>query len=145
MAPYRKPFSPHLYGRYDKVAKETLQKHLEATGHVLVSGEESYNADLVTSKDGVVVHNEAEVKTAWKEDWPTNWAEIRIPERKKRLLEKHDSVDFYVFRNDMKQAWRIRSSQLTDERLKEANGRNIHKGEQFYHVPYQEAELVVIL
>jgi hypothetical protein len=42
----------------------------------------------------------------------------------------------------MKQAWCIDSTQLTDDKLKEARGRNIMKGEQFYHVPYVEAQLI---
>ena len=87
--------------------------------------------------------NEAEVKAAWKGDWPTHWTEIRIPERKKKLLSKHKgNLTFYIFREDMKQAWCIDSSLLTDDKLKEAKGRNILKGEQFYHIPYVDAQLI---
>ena len=143
MAAYRKPFSSNLYGKYDGIAKDTLTSHLESEGHTLVNNEESFAADLVTQKDGETYFNEAEVKTAWKSNWPSHWTEIRIPERKKKLLSKHtDNLKFYVFRDDMKQAWCIDSTQLTDDKLKEANGRNILKGEQFYHIPYVEAELI---
>ena len=83
---------------------------------------------------------------AWKSDWPTHWKEIRIPERKGRLLDKYEGengvLNFYIFRNDMKQAWRIKDTSLTKDRLREAQGRNILKGEQFYHIPYTEAELI---
>jgi len=42
----------------------------------------------------------------------------------------------------MKQVWRIKDTSLRDERLREARGRNILKGELFYHIPYTEAELI---
>ena len=65
---------------------------------------------------------------------------------KGRLLDKYEGengvLNFYIFRNDMKQAWRIKDTSLTKDRLREAQGRNILKGEQFYHIPYTEAELI---
>jgi|TARA_R110000796_G_scaffold24123_3_gene68908 hypothetical protein len=143
MTAYRKPFSRNLYAKYDAAAKKKLIEHLSKDGHTLVDAEESFDADLVTRKDGEKHFSEAEVKTAWKGDWPTNWAEIRIPERKKKLLSKHtNNLKFYIFSGDMSKAWCIDSSLLTDDKLKEANGRNIYSGEQFYHVPYTEAQLI---
>jgi len=143
MTVYRKPFSRNLYAKYDAAAKEKLLQHLAIDGHTLVDAEESFDADLVTHKDGEKHFSEAEVKTAWKGDWPTNWAEIRIPERKKKLLSKHtNNLKFYIFSEDMSKAWCIDSKQLTDDKLKEASGRNIYEGEQFYHVPYKEAQLI---
>jgi hypothetical protein len=143
MAAYRKPFSRGLYSKYDGAAKQTLISHLQGEGHDIVDTTESYDADIITKKDGVQYHNEAEVKTAWRGDWPTHWEEIRIPERKKRLLSKHSSnLKFYIFSGDLSKAWCIDSTQLTEDKLKEATGRNIYNGEQFYHVPYKEAQLI---
>ena len=144
MSAYRKPFSRNLYGKYDGVAKKTLIEYLTKAGHELVDSTESYDADLVTKKEDKQYFSEAEVKTAWKGDWPTHWQEIRIPERKKRLLEKHSNVNlkFYIFSNDLSKAWCIDSELLTEDKLKEATGRNIYQGEQFYHIPYTEAELI---
>ena len=102
--------------------------------------------DVVSQKDGFTDFNEAEVKTAWKEDWPVEWKEIRIPERKQRLLDKHSSengvLNFYVFRPDFKQAWRIKDTLLTQESLRVAKGRYITHGEKFFHIPFVEAELI---
>ena len=142
MTAYRKPFSQKLYGKFDSVAKDALISHLIGEGHALVDSTESYDADVVTEKDGVTYYSEAEVKTAWKGSWPTHWAEIRIPERKKKLLDKHGNLKFYIFSDTMQQCWCIDSSLLTDDKLREARGRNIYNGEQFYHVPYTEAELI---
>ena len=142
----KRPFNRALYEAYDAKAKETLVSLLKKKGHTIVNTEENYNVDVVTKKKDYTYFNEAEVKVAWKEDWPTHWAEIRIPERKQRLLDKHSSengvLNFYVFRPDFKQAWRIKDTQLTQDSLRVARGRYITHGEKFFHIPFVEAELV---
>lgn len=142
----KRPFNKALYDAYDKPARDILVEYLENKGHVIVNNEENFNVDVVSQKHGLTFFNEAEVKTAWKSDWPTHWSEIRIPERKKRLLDIYDGDDgvlnFYVFRHDMKQVWRIKDTLLKTDSLKEAKGRWITKGEKFFHIPYTEAELI---
>lgn len=142
----RKQFSRALYEAYDTPAKEALVAILEAKGHTLVNTEEDYYADVVSTKGDYTYFNECEVKVGWQGDWPSHWAEIRIPERKKRLLQKYEGVNgvlnFYVFSKDLSQAWRIKDTLLTEESLKEAKGRYIQKGERFFHIPYNQAELV---
>ena len=57
--------------------------------------------------------------------------EIRIPERKQRLLDKYQGengvLNFMSFVKILKQAWRIRDYLLTKESLKEAKGRILEK------------------
>ena len=146
MKPVRKAFNRALYEAYDKKAKDALVSHLKSKDHVIVNTEENYFVDVVSQKHGLTFLNEAEVKVAWSGDWPTNWKEIRIPERKQRLLDKYEGDDgvlnFYVFREDLKQAWRIKDTLLTKESLGEARGRYIRPGELFFHIPYEKAELV---
>ena len=144
----KRPFSKKLYETYDNAAKEKLIGFLELNGHTILNDQEDYNADVVSEKDGLTYYNEAEVKVAWTNDWPSHWAEIRIPERKKRLVkmyaEQNGVLNFYVFRKDMKQAWRIKDTCLTEESLAEAKGKYIRKGEKFFHIPYTNAELVIL-
>jgi len=146
MVAVRKSFSRADYEAYDSPAREALVTYLEAKGHTIVSNEENFNVDVVSQKSGYTYFNEAEVKTAWTSDWPVEWKEIRIPERKQRLLDKHSSengvLNFYVFRPDFKQAWRIKDTQLTQDSLRVARGRYITHGEKFFHIPFVEAELV---
>jgi len=146
MKPVRKKFSRALYEAYDNKAKDALVSLLKSKGHTIVNTEEDYYVDVVSQKGGYTYFNEAEVKVAWGGDWPTHWSEIRIPERKQRLLDKHGSengvLNFYVFRKDLRQAWRIKDTLLTKESLGTAKGRYIRKGEQFFHIPYTSAELV---
>jgi len=145
MAVVRKAFDRGLYDKYDNPAKASLLKVLEDRGHRIMSVAENYYADVVSEYEGQVYHSEAEVKTAWKSDWPTTWVEIRIPERKSRLLQKYNSrVNFYVFNSDLTQCWLIKGKQMTPDTIKPAFGRKIVKGEKFFHIPYTEAELVTV-
>ena len=148
MPPVRKQFNRALYEAYDTKAKDALIAYLLKKGHVLVNTEENYHVDVISQKHGYTYFNEAEVKVAWDGDWPEHWKEIRIPERKQRLLDKYQCengvLNFYVFRKDLKQAWRIRDYLLTKESLKEAKGRYIRKGELFFHIPFTDAELITL-
>ena len=144
MTAVRKQFSRALYEAYDGPARMALVSFLEGKGHTIVNNEENYSVDVVSQYKGNTYFNEAEVKTGWKSDWPTDWKEIRIPERKQRLLDKDVDgfLNFYVFRADLRQAWRIKDTLLTQESLGEAKGRYIRKGELFFHIPYTKAELI---
>lgn len=146
MTKVRKSFSKSLYEAYDAPARAALVLYLEGKGHTIVNNEENYSVDVVSQYKGHTYFNEAEVKTGWKSDWPTDWKEIRIPERKQRLLDKDVDgfLNFYVFRADYRQVWRIKDSLLTQESLGEAKGRYIRKGELFFHIPYTKAELINI-
>ena len=149
MTAVRKQFNRALYEAYDTPARDKLVAYLEAKGHTIVSNEENYNVDVVSQKGGFTYFNEAEVKTAWKADWPTDWKEIRIPERKQRLLDKHKDVK-----------WRLELLRLvagyvtgmayqrhaTHKGKSQRGQGSLHpgKGEQFFHIlcPYTSAELI---
>ena len=139
----KRAFSKELYDAYDGTAKATLVKILENEGHEIVAIAENYYADVMSMKDGVPYYSEAEIKRGWTGEWPESWTDIRIPERKTRLLQKYkDKVNFYVFSNDLSQCWCITGDQLTQESLATAKGRYIVVGEKFFHIPYKEAKLI---
>jgi len=138
-----KRYNARLYEENDGPAKQALIRLLKGRGHKILNTEETYDADIVSESQGVLHYNEAEIKKKWTGQWPTYWSEIRIPERKRRLLEKHkgNCLNFFVFRKDLKQVWRIRKSLMKLESLKTVKGYDIHPDELFFHIPYTEAEL----
>jgi len=140
----KRQFSRSLYEMCDGPAKQALIRLLTNRGHQIVNEKETYNADIVSSKGGVSYANECEIKLAWRPGQDYIYPDVRIPERKGRLLDKHPNqvLNFYVFRADLKVAWRIKDTLLTEENLKEAKGRYIKKGEKFFTINVNDCELV---
>jgi len=142
--PYRKPFSKEMYDLFDASIKDSLINLLVKNGHTILDSSESYGADVISSKDGVIFFSEGEMKSSWKDFWPKDWKEIRIPERKIKLIEKHGNVDFYIFNKYMSKCWKINSSLMTSNTIREVEGRRIAKGEHFFNIPYEKAELILL-
>ena len=139
-----KAFDRNLYIKADSRGKDVISSWLTKQGHSITNTKETYSCDIVTEKNGITHNTEVEIKFSWKGDWPDSWDEIRIPFRKNRLLSK-DNLTFYVLRSDCKQAWAISADTLKNiATVKEASNRYIRKGEKFFHVPVQHAELLKI-
>ena len=135
-------FDQERYDKFDGKAKDALVSYLEQEGHTIKRVKENYLADVVSTKDGETFYSEAEIKTAWEGQWPKDWKDLRIPGRKARLLQKHATITFFVFRSDLKECWVVKGKQLTLDSLKEAYGPKISKGEMFFHIPVKEAKLI---
>ena len=140
----QKRFDPNLYTLADTQAKDVISSWLIEKGHVITSTKENYDCDIVTEKDGSTYNSEVEIKFSWKGDWPVDWEEIRIPYRKKKLLD-NSNLTFYILRADCKQAWEIPATILsTIATVKEVSNRYVRKGEKFFHIPVEHATLLNI-
>ena len=147
----KKPFDKALYDRADTKAKQCMVGWLKENDHTNISSNETTYFDIIcrvndSSADRILY--EVEIKYSWRGDWPDSWDEIRIPERKRRLLNKwqeecpDDVLTFVVFRNDCKKAWHIDGHTLLNCEVKEASNRNIQKGEKFFHIPVSDAYMM---
>jgi len=148
---YYRKFQPQSYKENDSKAKNAITSYLESHGHTILDTEEDFSFDIKSEKKDGMYFSEVEMKNQWRGDWNPKWKEIRIPYRKYRLINKYKDVEgnntycnFYVIRNDCKQAWRIKDFQLTKECAKEVWLTNARRYEHFFHIPYTEAELVEI-
>ena len=145
----RKPFDKALYDVADTKAKKHMVGWLKEQGYTNIATNETYYFDIICTVDDLPrLLYEVEIKYSWKGDWPDSWREIRIPERKRRLLTKwkeecpDDVLTFVVFRDDCKKAWHIDGATLLECEVREAPNRNIRKGEKFFHIPTSDAYLV---
>ena len=146
-------FRPEAYKMNDGLGKRVVTDYLIRNGHTLLSTTENYSFDIESEKDNQTYFSEVEMKNQWRGDWNTSWKEIRIPYRKHKLLDRHKKMatyknillNFFVIRGDCKYAWKIKDSQLTDERAKDVWLVNAKRTEPFYHIPYQEAELIKLV
>ena len=140
-----KAFDRSLYNKADTRGKDVISSWLTEHGHSITNTKENYSCDIVTEKNGVTHNTEVEIKFSWKGEWPNAWDEIRIPYRKENLLSK-DNLTFYVLRSDCKQAWAISADTIKNvATVKEASNRYIRKGEKFFHIPVQHAQLLEMI
>ena len=146
---YYRRFQPQSYKENDSKAKKAITEYLESNGHTIIDTEEDFSFDIKSEKNGGMYYSEVEMKNQWTGDWNTKWAEIRIPYRKYKLVNRYKEMqsdktycNFYVIRSDCEQAWRIKDFQLTKECAKETWLANARRYEYFFHIPYGEAELV---
>jgi|TARA_R110000751_G_scaffold84210_2_gene168631 hypothetical protein len=142
-------FNLTTYNLADGIAKKTISDYLIKNGHEIINMKENYWFDIESKKNDNIYYSEVEIKSGWKGDWNPSWKEIRIPYRKRRLINKIQDMEgdniffnFYVLRQDLKKAWRIKDNIVAESEVKEAYGRYITKGEVFFHIPYEKAELV---
>ena len=146
----KKQFDKALYDVADKAAKDAMVTWLKENDHTNINTNETTYFDIVSTVAPDLPRHlyEVEVKYSWRTPWPDTWKEIRIPYRKKRLLDKwkdecyNDLLTFVVFRNDCSQAWFMDGDTVLNAEVKEASNRNIRKGEQFFHIPMSDAYLV---
>jgi len=152
-------FDKLSYTIYDKKARQAMVKYLTANNYTDIVSKEDYNFDIYAKKDygnytWKDYYFEVEVKTQWRDKWNPLWKEIRIPERKQRLIniwvEQYPNHDFkfVVFNNDLKQAWFIDADVVNKSKIGIIqNSRFVdapHLKEPFFHIPVGDANLVQI-
>jgi len=142
------PFSRQRYEMADNPAKKKLIGYLTRNGHKILDAKENFSVDIKSEKADNIYFNEVEIKFSWKGDWNKDWKEIRIPYRKQKLINKVRQLDtrpffnFYILRGDLQYAWRIKDYIVEQSDVREAKGRYIKKGEHFFHIPVDKAELI---
>jgi hypothetical protein len=142
----KSPFRKKEYEKWDGPAKKAVRNYLISLGCVLAEDIEDYGADIVT-REPLESYHEVEVKNGWTDEWPSHWKTLHIPFRKKRLIDMmkdKDDLTFYVLRKDLKQAWKIKGSQLTDDIVVEVPNKFKRKGEYFFNISVNNVRLITL-
>tara|TARA_E500000305_G_C3909688_1_gene182780 strand:- start:219 stop:647 length:429 start_codon:yes stop_codon:yes gene_type:complete len=135
----------------DERAKKAIVSYLVANKFTDIEAKEDYYFDVSAKKDKDYFF-EVEVKNQWGSSWNPSWKEVRIPERKRRLIDKknkeypdHD-LYFVVFNTDCSQAWFIKDDTVSSSTVGTIqNSRRVgepHLKEPFFHVPTEQAKLI---
>ena len=135
-----KPFDRKLYDQTDGKAKRKIKKYLRSKNHIVHDSKEDYKCDVKSiSSGGIVTFSEVEIKLSWEGEWPTSWKDVRIPYRKKKLLDSIESnLTFYIFRKDCKEMWIIPDYIIKEKGVVvEVPNRYVKEGEQFYSIPVE--------
>ena len=154
MSHNNRKFDKESYKANDHRAKDAMSNYLSQQGYTDIEQREDYFFDISAKKDKNYFF-EVEIKNQWGNVWPSSWKEVRIPERKQRLINKwkkefkdHELI-FVVFNTDCSKAWFMDGDLVGESTIgKIQNSSRIgepHLQEPFFHIPYQEAELINIL
>tara|TARA_R110002124_G_scaffold79710_1_gene211600 strand:+ start:526 stop:987 length:462 start_codon:yes stop_codon:yes gene_type:complete len=146
-------FDVYSYMENDARAKEAIVSYLTANKFTDIEAKEDYYFDVSAKKDKDYFF-EVEIKNQWYTNWNPNWKEVRIPERKRRLIDKknkeypdHD-LYFVVFNTDCSQAWFIKDDVVDNSTVGTIqNSRRVgepHLKEPFFHIPTEEAKLITL-
>ena len=106
-------FNKASYIRNDARAKAALIPYLESEGYSNISSKENFLFDIHSEKEGKLKLFEVEIKNQWRDSWNPLWKEIRIPQRKMRLITNWETehpeseFKFVVLNYNCKQAWFI--------------------------------------
>ena len=146
----RKRFDPVAYKQSDNKAKKCITKYLMSLGHTVLDTEENFGVDLMSTLENTTYNHEVEMKHMWEGEWPTVWKDINIPFRKNRLMvqvfnkEPLANFHFYIIRGDCKVAWKMDANIVKDSPVVEVPNRAVRKGEYFFKVPVDKAELIEV-
>ena len=146
----RKGFDKDTYNKYDSIAKNALSNWLGSNGYKDIDSKETYGVDIVCKdKDNIECYFETEVKTGWHDHWPDSWKEIRIPYRKRRLIDKwtregcHGSLTFVIFNKPLDQGWFMDGKIVNESDIKPVDN-IMSANELFFHIKVPDAKLVKI-
>ena len=144
----RKRFSRDLYNKTNDKAIQTGVTYLKSQGHTILDKTETYGPDIVSEYMGKLHYTEVETKLVWSGDWPESWKDVRLPERKKRLIilaESNDAfLNFIIFNKEYDKAWKIRGDVVKSCPLQEISNKYVSKGELFFVIPLIRASLIKI-
>jgi len=133
-------FNKEEYNESDPKAKKALRDYLDSKGIPTVIVED-YGPDIKAFQE---VFHEVEIKKIWQGEWNESWDTIRIPARKKRLMEGGRRVVFWVMNSDCTKAFCVHSQDMKDEYIADFPNSWNPDGEMFYNLPVDIGKFIDI-
>tara|TARA_R110000796_G_scaffold207942_1_gene324228 strand:+ start:61 stop:963 length:903 start_codon:yes stop_codon:yes gene_type:complete len=154
MSHNNRTFDRESYNQNDARAKKYMVSYLTEQNFSDIVAKEDYYFDVSASKKDEKFFFEVEIKNQWDTHWPNSWKEIRIPQRKQRLIDRkekdypdHD-LYFVVFNTNCSQAWFIKAKDVNESSVgtiqNSSRTGEPHLKEPFFHIPVEKAKLIQI-
>ena len=147
-------FDLKSYNDNDERAKQAIITYLHKNNYLNIEDKEDFYFDVIASKENKFTFFEVEIKNQWWNNWNTAWKEIRIPERKRRLIQKwrnefpNYNLTFVIFNTNCSKAWFIDGDTVAQAPVGTIqNSKRIgapHLKEPFFHIPIEQASLTII-
>ena len=146
-------FDRQSYNQNDGRAKKAMVDYLKSLSFEDIEAKEDFYFDVSAKKDKNYFF-EVEIKNQWGDYWPNSWEEVRIPERKQRLINRKEKdypeheLYFVIFNTDCTQAWFIKDKIVDESSVgtiqNSSRTGEPHLEEPFFHIPVDDAKLIVM-
>ena len=153
MAHNNRTFDRQSYNQNDGRAKKAMVDYLKSLSFEDIESKEDFYFDVSAKKDKNYFF-EVEIKNQWGDYWPNSWEEVRIPERKQRLINRKEKdypeheLYFVIFNTDCTQAWFIKDKIVDESSVgtiqNSSRTGEPHLEEPFFHIPVDKAKKIKI-
>ena len=153
MAHNNRTFDRQSYNQNDGRAKKAMVDYLKSLSFEDIESKEDFYFDVSAKKDKNYFF-EVEIKNQWGDYWPNSWEEVRIPERKQRLINRKEKdypeheLYFVIFNTNCTQAWFIKDKIVDESSVgtiqNSSRTGEPHLAEPFFHIPVEKAKLIQI-
>ena len=154
MAHNNRTFDRKSYNENDARAKKAMVNYLTAENFTDIVDKEDYYFDVSANKKDKKFFFEVEIKNQWGDSWPNSWEEVRIPERKQRLINRKEKdypeheLYFVIFNTVCTQAWFIKDKIVDESSVgtiqNSSRSGEPHLEEPFFHIPVDKAKKIQI-
>lgn len=131
----RKRFDKELYNKYDKAAKDMVNKLFKGTAWTVKVSEKKTAVDFEVYENGKhICYLEAEVKLNWETpEFP--YGDVQWPERKWKYCQLDKPTIFIMFNRDLSKYLTATGTDLLGSKLEMVRNKYISYGENFFKVP----------
>jgi hypothetical protein len=132
-----KPFSTHLYYKYDKKAKKFAIKILEKEEFIVEKPKNKKSVDLIVrwkKVPSMYFYVETEIKRYLSVVKNFDFDTLHLPKRKKKFCELDRPTLFMLFSEEGDKYLCVWSTYVLKSPLKEIKNRYVKKGELFFDI-----------
>lgn len=141
----RKWFDKELHDTYDTMGRDIVKNFVSSFWSMkAVDNPKVRGVDLhLYDGDKLVAYAEVEVRPSWKTlEFP--YEDLNVPERKRKLLEQGLPTYFFSINKDGTALFHCEAKDVLSCEVKEVANKYVYKGEQFFKVPLDRLNYVVL-
>lgn len=143
----RKIFSPALYERNDKDAKQAVLGYLNSLGkyEAIENTEDRFGPDIIVHSATTGRHLrycECEIKYHWKQLDTFPYSTVQVLERKTKFTGLKIPTEFYILHPSCTRAIVIKEKILLASPIVEVPNKYVYSGEMMYQVPLSKCKIV---
>jgi len=139
-------FNQQTYNDNDQIAKDIFSSYIKSKGHFIVSNEETYGIDIITSKDKKEFKFELEMSSVDFNETNYKYPYVHFLGRKKKMLTKEGDYWYVIISSNQEYALMAKASKIfqDDNYLVKYAGNGRDGVDEFYQLPMNQVKFFKI-